>query len=219
MTSSRVQVAIVDHGLGNLRSVEQACRAVGLSAAVTSDRRDILGAAAVILPGVGAFGDAMTTLSRLDLVTVLRDVAASSTPLVGICLGVQLLMRESTEFGQHQGLGIIDGTVERLLAHGPDGRALKVPQVGWNRVDHTPVGADAPMLAGVPDGAYMYFVHSYVVVPAEPVVATTTRYGEREFCSAIAKGSVFACQFHPERSGPAGIRMYANLARRLRGEQ
>ncbi len=213
-------VAIVDHGLGNLFSVAQACRAVGLAATITADRGAIERADAVVLPGVGAFGDAMSTLRRLDLVGPIKDLAAAGRPLVGICLGVQLLMSESCEFGQHAGLGIIDGHVVPLGRPAESGRTLKVPQVGWNRI--TAPGGDAARrwsgtwLDGLRDGEFMYFVHSYVVVPASPsVVLSTTRYGDVEFCSSVQSGHVFACQFHPERSGRKGLDVYRNLRRFL----
>lgn len=210
-------VAIVDHGLGNLRSVEQACAFAGMHASITSDRRTIADADAVILPGVGAFGDAMRTLHRLDLVSLLRDIAASPTPLVGICLGVQLLMTESVEFGHHQGLAIIEGEVVPLDKPKEGDRLLKVPQIGWNRV-HCASRAiwDASPMHGIDDGDYMYFVHSYVVRPQDGrVVLSTTRYGHIEFCSGVVRNNVFACQFHPERSGVAGLRVYQNLAATL----
>ncbi len=208
-------LAIVDYSLGNLFSVKQACAHVGLEAVITSSRKDILKADAVILPGVGAFGDAMATLHRLDLVGVLRDVAASGKPLVGICLGVQLLLTESHEFGRHSGLGVIDGPVVLLDQPQEGGRRLKIPQIGWNRVGK-PTGAEDPwkdtLLEGIADGEYMYFVHSYVVQPQDPkVVLSTTRYGQIEFCSSIRSGNIFACQFHPERSGSEGLKVYHNL--------
>lgn len=214
------QVAIVDYGLGNLFSVEQACRAVGLSALITSERSVIERADAVILPGVGAFGDAMDTLRGLDLVEVLRDTAAAGTPFVGICLGVQLLMSESLEFGRHKGLGLIPGEVVPVTGTRDNGTRLKVPHVGWNRI--TAHGGPAEErwlgtpLEGTRDGAFMYFVHSYVVVPEDAgVVLSTTRYGSMEFCSSLRSGNVFACQFHPERSGAPGLGIYAGLKRFL----
>jgi len=221
MTADRTgkRVAIVDYGLGNLFSVEQACQAVGLSASITHDRRAIEQADGVILPGVGAFGDAMATLRRLDLVAVLRDVAGSGRPLIGICLGVQLLMDASCEFGRHEGLGLVRGQVVPL-GHPREGdRRLKVPQVGWNRIHvarESSAGWKATPLAGLADGEFMYFVHSYIVVPdAASVVVSTTRYGDVEFCSSLQSGSIFACQFHPERSGRRGLQLYANLHRML----
>lgn len=217
-------VAIVDYGLGNVFSVLRACERVGLRAQLTNLRNDIASAPAVILPGVGAFGDAMTTLTRLDLVSVIQDVAASGKPLIGICLGLQLLMSESYEFGRHKGLGIIEGDVIRLRSAREDGLRLKVPQVGWNRIQ-IPEASDRTkdvtawqrtLLEGLPEGEFMYFVHSYHVRPVRPeIVLSMTVYGSISFCSSIQRGNVFATQFHPERSGPAGLLVYANLKKHL----
>ena len=220
-------VAIVDYGLGNLYSVLRACERVGLNARITSSQRDVLAADGVILPGVGAFGDAMDNLRRMDLVGPLRETHAGGTPLVGICLGLQLMMSGSSEFGDHEGLGIIDGPAVHFgRPAGKDG-VLKVPQVGWNRVfrhacDEATVGqlpdvAHDPWhhtpLAGLADGPHMYFVHSYYVRPTDPgVVLSVTRYGDIEFCSAVRVGNTFAFQYHPERSGPDGLRVYRNIA-------
>jgi imidazole glycerol-phosphate synthase subunit HisH len=215
---SRPRVAIVDYGLGNLFSVAQACQAMGLQATITPDRRAIEQADAVILPGVGAFGDAMQTLRRLDLVGVLRDTPGRGVPLVGICLGVQLLMTESHEFGQHEGLGLIRGEVVRLNDPREGNRKLKVPQVGWNRI--RAAGGfetwNGTPLDGLSDGTFMYFVHSFVVVPEErSVVLSTTTYGDVEFCSSVSCGRIFACQFHPERSGRRGLQVYDNLRKSI----
>jgi glutamine amidotransferase len=211
-------VAIVDYGMGNLFSVKHACESVGLTAVMTSSPEVLCSASAVILPGVGAFGDAMQALRRLQLTGPLREVAASGRPLLGICLGMQLLMTESSEFGRHRGLGLIEGDVVRLGAESDNGaRRVKVPQVGWNRITPAPTaGWEGSLLEGVPDGAYMYFVHSFYVRPAEAGVALSrTRYGPTEFCSSVSLGSLFACQFHPERSGPQGLQVYRSLAARL----
>ncbi len=211
-------VAIVDHGLGNLFSVKQACASVGLDAVITSEKSDILNANAVILPGVGAFGSAMNALFRLDLVGVLREVADSGKPLIGICLGLQLLMSESNEFGCIKGLDIIKGTVCRFDCPKENGRVLKVPQIGWNRVYLSNNGNDwsMTMFKGIDSGEYMYFMHSYIVVPENPAIQLScTRYGDIEFCSAVQQYNVCAFQFHPERSGPKGINMYRNLAIQL----
>ena len=222
MSEKNPQVAIVDHGLGNLYSVKHACKHAGLDAAITSSKSEILAADAVILPWVGAFGDAMVTLHRLDLVTVLREIAVSPKLLVGICLGVQLLMTESYEFGHHQGLGIVEGAVVPFDNPKEFEKPLKVPQIGWNRVRKVaPENGNgdpwaATLLNGTVDGEYMYFVHSYIVQPADPaVILSTSRYGQIEFCSSVQLGNVFACQFHPERSGVPGYQIYRNLARQL----
>lgn len=212
------KVAIVDYGMGNLFSVRQACEHARLNVDITSSREEILGADAVILPGIGAFGDAMQTLARLDLVGVLRDVAAMGKPLIGVCLGLQLLMTESLEFGLHKGLGIIPGQVVKFDNPVEDARALKVPQVGWNsvhqvrRTGEEDAWRDSP-LAGLMDGEFMYFVHSYIVQPEDQaVVLSLSRYGQIEFCSSIHSENIFACQFHPERSGTEGLKIYHNLA-------
>lgn len=211
--SDNLQVAIVDYGMGNLFSVQQACAQVGLLAEITSSKRDILAASAVILPGVGAFGTAMETLARLDLVEPLKEVAASQRPLVGICLGMQLLMSESHEFGHHQGLGIIEGEVLPLPLMTTDGRRFKVPQVGWNRI--RAAGGELrwkdTLLGGLVNDEFMYFVHSFYCKPTDTgMVLTTTRHGF-EFCSSLQRRNVFACQFHPERSARQGLQIYRNL--------
>jgi imidazole glycerol-phosphate synthase subunit HisH len=214
-------VAIVDYGLGNLYSVQHACGHAGMSAAVTSSKEDILAADAVILPGVGAFGDAMANLRRLDLVGPLRDIAQSRKPLVGICLGMQLIMSESFEFGRHEGLGIVRGPVVRFEQPTEGSRTLKVPQVGWNRIYPAKQGAWAgTLLEGQREGEHMYFVHSFYAKPADPAAAlAVSRYGHIEFCSALRLGNVMAFQFHPERSGPAGLRVYSGLAKLISQEQ
>jgi glutamine amidotransferase len=214
------KVAIVDYGLGNLFSVQRACEHVGLQAFITSSPHQILKADAVILPGVGAFGDAMASMHRLDLINVLYDAAASPKPFIGICLGMQLLMTESFEFGHHAGLGLIPGTVVRFEDHrGPKG-VLKVPQVCWNRLYKSQSAQDpwaGSFLEGLPNGSFMYFVHSFYTKPENPEVQVAiTRYGSIEFCSALRLRNIFACQFHPERSGPMGLAIYRNLASILR---
>ncbi len=218
--SNEPRVAIVDYGMGNLFSVKNACEHVGLAATITDSSVDLLTADAVILPGVGAFGDAMDTLRRLDLVFPLLDFVASLKPLLGVCLGQQLLMSESYEFGHHTGLGLITGCVNRFdNPVGPYG-VLKVPQVGWNQLYRTGTSTSDPWedtpLKGLPDGVHMYFVHSFYVQPTDPGVSIAmTRYGNIEFCSALAYRNIFACQCHPERSGPLGLQVYRNLATRL----
>ena len=201
-------VAIVDYHLGNLFSVKMACAAAGLDAEITSERQAILAADAIILPGVGAYGDAMTTLVQLDLVSVLRDVAASGTPILGVCLGMQLLLSESEEFGANRGLGIIDGVVSRLDGRGPEGGRLKVPNVGWSRVQ--PPG-QAVTWSGTP--LELVAPGTFVARPVDDrVVMSITEFGAGSFCSSLRKGNVFACQFHPERSGPDGLRLYRSFA-------
>lgn len=221
---AKPKVAIVDYGLGNLFSVKHACGHAGLDAAITSDRNDILACRAVILPGVGAFRDAMEALMRQDLVAVLKDVVASGTPLIGICLGMQLLMSESQEFGSSPGLGIVEGDVVRFEHSEIHGRRLKVPHIGWSRIYDRRGNGDsgasdrwrASLFEEIPDRSFMYFVHSYYPRPVDSgVILSTTRYGPTDFCSSLRKGQIFGCQFHPERSGPLGLRVYQRLSKLL----
>jgi imidazole glycerol-phosphate synthase subunit HisH len=215
-------VAIVDYGMGNLFSIENACENAGLSAAVTSDPEKIACSHALILPGVGAFGDAMTHLKELDLIKPIRETALSGKPFLGICLGMQLLLSRSFEFGEYRGLDIIKGDVVKF--EGPVdemARKLKVPQVGWNHV--FPWGKtrwEGTLLDGVTEGEFMYFVHSYYVKPDEnDVVLSVSKYGDIQFCSSLAHNNIWACQFHPERSGKKGMKLYENFAQYIKEKE
>lgn len=213
MQQSNPFVAIVDYGMGNLFSVKNVCEAVGLSAIITSQKEEILSAQTVILPGVGAFGDAMANLKKLDLVEVLNDAIQSKKNFIGICLGMQLLMSESEEFGKHAGLGIIKGDVVRF----PESSS-KIPQIGWNKIRTSYSGAwqNTP-LESIENEEYMYFVHSNYVRPSDKsLVVSYTNYAGIEFASSFKQENIFACQFHPERSGPQGILFYQNLAKCLK---
>jgi glutamine amidotransferase len=204
-------IAIVDYGLGNLFSVKHALNAVGAQAEVTSSCDDVMKADAVVLPGVGAFGDAMDSLKKMGLTGALKDFVSTGRPVIGICLGMQLLMSESFEFGRHEGLGFISGKVVRFEDPKDGDDILKVPEVGWNRIKVLE-GRGEKVYEGVKDGSYMYFVHSYYVVPEDAAVAmTVSRYGNMEFCSSVRNGNIIAFQFHPERSGKDGLAIYRNL--------
>jgi imidazole glycerol-phosphate synthase subunit HisH len=197
-------IAIVDYGMGNLRSVSKAFEAVGHQAVVTRDRATIKNASHMVLPGVGAFGDCMANLERFDLVEPIRSTIQSGKPFLGICLGLQLLFTESEEFGLHKGLGIIPGKVRKFVLD----PALKVPHMGWNQVN---IQRACPLFDGIADGSNWYFVHSYFVDPADrTVVATTTTYGI-PFVSSIWKENIVACQFHPEKSQSVGLRLIKNF--------
>jgi len=203
-------IAIIDYGMGNLRSVQKGFQKVGQDAIITSDKKTILNAHKVVLPGVGAFADCMTNLGELDLVDTVREVVKSGRPFMGICLGLQLLFDKSEEFGEHDGLGIIPGKVVRFPTEIPNNpeKLYKIPHMGWNRVS---IKKDTPHLNGIPDGSYFYFVHSYYVVPDDAsVIATTTDYGI-EFVSSIQKDNVYASQFHPEKSQELGLRILKNF--------
>ena len=204
-------IAIIDYGMGNLRSVQKGIERVGFPADVTRDPDRIARAAGVVLPGVGAFGACMDNLRAYGLVDTVRHVITRGTPFLGICLGMQLLFEESEEFGPVAGLGIFPGRVVRFADVG----TLKVPHMGWNRIRKC---QDVPHLRGIDDGAFVYFVHSYYVVPADPTLtATATDYGH-EFTSAIARDNVFATQYHPEKSQKVGLRILENFGRIVAGE-
>jgi imidazole glycerol-phosphate synthase subunit HisH len=197
-------IAIVDYGMGNLRSVQKALERVGASAVVTRDPAVLEAARGLVLPGVGAFGDAMVNLRLQRLLAPVLDHAESGKPLLGICLGMQLLFDQSEEMGHHPGLGLLPGRVVRFPAGD-----LKVPHVGWNQLRQVQPG----LLDGIPEGGYAYFVHSYYTTPEEPAdVLATTHYG-LEFASVVGRGRIWGAQFHPEKSQEVGLRLLANFAR------
>jgi len=197
-------IAIIDYGMGNLRSVQKGLERVGFPAEVTRDASRIEAASGVVLPGVGAFGACMDNLRAYGLADSVRRVINRGTPFLGICLGMQLLFEESEEFGPVRGLGIFPGQVVRFRDHA----GLQVPHMGWNQIAKR---QNPPHLNGIDDGAFVYFVHSYYVVPADPTLtATTTDYGI-EFTSAIARDNVFATQYHPEKSQAVGLKILRNF--------
>jgi glutamine amidotransferase len=193
-------IAIIDYGMGNLRSVEKGFERMGHEAVVTREAKTILSASKVVLPGVGAFPDCMRNLREFGLVDVVHESINSGKPFLGICLGLQLLFTESEEFGISKGLDIIKGRVVRFK--GPEFSDLKIPHMGWNSVS---IKRRAPALQDVPDNSNVYFVHSFHVVPEDQnVIATTTSYGI-DFVSSIWKDNIFATQFHPEKSQALGL--------------
>ena len=194
-------IALIDYGMGNLGSVEKALQYVGCSTVITASPRQLGEASGIVLPGVGAFDDCMQGLRDRGLLNPLRELIAAGKPYLGICLGLQMLFERSEE-GREPGLGIFAGQVVRF------DHDLKIPQIGWNQV--TP-NQPVPHLAGISPGSWFYFVHSYYAKPAdESIVATTTEYGY-EFCSAVYQDNVFACQFHPEKSQSAGLKLLENF--------
>ena len=204
------QVVIVDYGAGNLRSVARAVEHSGYVAKVSSHPNDVARAEALILPGVGAACDTMTNLRQGDLVEPIRDYINSGRPFLGVCMGQQALLSVSEEGGQHACLDIVPGRVKRLP------RGLKVPHMGWNQVwQKTPAH---PVFEGIEDGAYFYFVHSYYPAPdSDGVVIGQTDYGVR-FASVLARDNLVATQFHPEKSGESGLRLYANFLKHAFGD-
>ncbi len=195
-------VAIIDYGVGNLRSVEKAFAAIGVESLVTGDKQKLLTAERLVLPGVGAFGMCMSELNRHSLADVVLERVERGVPLLGVCVGMQILFEESSEFGKTKGLGLLKGSVDRFKDD------LVVPHVGWNQVVKR---SGHPLLANVPDESFFYFVHSYYCEPgSESAVVGETDYGLR-FCSVIAKGNVCGVQFHPEKSQGAGLRLLKNF--------
>lgn len=215
-----VKIAIIDYQLSNLFSVKHACESIGLSAIITSDKAKLLDSKAAILPGVGAFGDAMKNLKKLDLIETIRKFIETGRPFMGICLGMQLLLSESEEFGHHKGLNIIKGKVKKFTRI--KDKSLKIPQIGWNSIyrpkNHSDIWKGTPFV-NIDNNEYMYFVHSYYVVPENKTyVLSQTRYGNIEYCSSILYKNIFATQFHPEKSGKEGIKIYQNWASLIRQE-
>ncbi len=203
MTSSP-RIAVVDYGAGNLRSVAKALARSGLVPEVTSDRAALARADGVVLPGVGAFADAVGSLAAAGLDCALRDSIEAGRPYLGICLGLQVLFDESDEHGRTDGLGLLAGRVERFPDCDAEGRLLRVPHIGWNRVAFR---GSHPMLKGMPAEDCYYFVHSFRAVPAQPEVAAGRADYGGEFAAAVATDRLFAVQFHPEKSQAAGKRL------------
>lgn len=197
-------IAIIDYDAGNLRSVEKALLSLGESPVITRDRKTILEADKVILPGVGSFGDAMGRLDQYGLADVIRESVDQGTPFLGICLGLQLLFESSQESPGVKGLGILSGKILKI----PDCPGLKIPHMGWNSLDIRP---GAKLFQGMEDGAYVYFVHSYYLkADDEGLVAASTEYSTHIHAS-VERGNVYACQFHPEKSGRAGLAILKNF--------
>jgi glutamine amidotransferase len=196
-------IAVADYGIGNLGSVTKAFLRAGAEVRLTGDPRVLREADALVLPGDGAFGATMAEVERRGLVPVLREAVAEGKPLLGICVGMQLLFEESEEHGRHAGLGLLPGRVRRIEGE------LPVPHMGWNRLR---VCRPHPVLDGVPDGAHVYFVHSYRCDAPADVVVATTDYG-RDLAAIVARGSVLGMQFHPEKSQDVGLRLVAGFVR------
>ncbi len=199
------RIAIIDYGMGNLRSVQKGFEKVGCQATITSDPAVVFAAEKVVLPGVGAFEDAIAELNRKNLVAPVLDAIHAGKPFLGICLGLQMLFETSYENGRHSGLGVLEGDCVRFEL--PD--QFAVPHMGWNQLQ---IRRRPPILDGLAEGAYVYFVHSYYVVPADPaVIAAETDYGG-PFCSMIWRDNIVATQFHPEKSQTEGLKILKNFA-------
>ncbi len=219
-------IAIIDYGMGNLRSVAKALESLGAEVKITASPDIINKASGVVLPGVGAMPDAMQALQKAKVISSIKKTIAADKPFLGICLGLQLLFETSEEGGGCKGLGIVKGTVPRfnfskLATRDPQPvTGLKIPHMGWNQINQRIAysvqragSKNLKILQNIPNNAYVYFVHSYYVRPKDKnIIATTTDYGV-EFCSSIAKGNLFACQFHPEKSQKIGLQILRNFVR------
>lgn len=202
-------IAVIDYGLGNLRSVSKALEAVGARVKVTNNPEDIAHACAIVLPGVGAFKRAMDNLTRLEILPSMLRAIKQGKPFLGICLGLQILFTESEEHGTYKGLDVIKGKVEKF------GPGVKIPHMGWNTVKFKAQGAKHKIFDDIPDGSYFYFVHSYYVEPEDNnVIVSTTEYGD-EFTSAVNKDNIWGVQFHPEKSEKLGLKVLENFYRNV----
>lgn len=197
-------IVIIDYGAGNLKSVEKALLFLEEEVKITSNSNEILSADKIILPGVGAFGDAMEKLNTSGLAETIREAVNRKIPLLGICLGLQMLFEFSEESPGVQGLSILKGSIRRI----PDKAGFKVPHIGWNSLN---INSDSKLFRGIPQESYVYFVHSYYLQAEEPIVAAKTDY-VTEIHAAVEKENVFACQFHPEKSGEVGLKILKNFA-------
>lgn len=196
-------IGIIDYGMGNLRSVQKAFEFLGFQAVISDDPEVLRKAEKIVLPGVGAFADAITMIREKGIDKMLQEAIEVKKPILGICLGMQLMFEKSYEYGEHTGLGIIKGEIKRL----PD--QVKIPHMGWNSLNVT---MRSPLFENLPEEAYVYFVHSYYLETDAPVVSATTFYG-KEIQVAAQKDNVFALQFHPEKSGDIGLKILENFGR------
>ena len=205
-------ITIIDYEMGNLRSVEKAFEKLGYAARVSSNPEDLLSTDKLVLPGVGAFRDCINNLRAGGFVEPLLQHVESGKPLLGICVGMQMLFDESEEFGRHQGLGLVPGRVVRFPAGMKEGgERLKVPHMGWNNIR---IEQPAPIFKDTVDGSFVYFVHSYYCKADNPSdVAATCRYGDVEFCAAIWRDNLMATQFHPEKSQTVGLEIFNNFGK------
>lgn len=197
-------IGIIDYGAGNLKSVEKALLKLGAQPVITRDRETILAADHIILPGVGAFGDAMENLRKYDLDQVIYEAVEQKIPFLGICLGLQLLFSSSEESPGVAGLGILEGEILRI----PEAEGLKIPHMGWNslHLEH-----NGRLFRGIPENTYVYFVHSYYLKASDPEIVKASTYYSTQIHASVEKGNVFACQFHPEKSSDLGLKILDNF--------
>lgn len=203
------EVIIVDFNLGNLHSVKKACEVCNIKARISSQKSDIEKAKALILPGVGAFGEAMSNLKKLDLINSITDFVDSGRPLFGICIGLQLLFSESSEFGLTKGLNLINGKVEKISFENQEiSKNFRIPFIGWNKIEFK---KKSSLFDHIKDGDYFYFIHSYCArLDISSDLTASSTYGDQQVTAAIERNNIFATQFHPEKSGKHGLQIYKN---------
>ena len=205
------KIIIVDYGLGNLFSINEACKYLGYSTVISSDPKKILGASNLILPGIGSFEVAMKQLNKLELIETITDYVKTGKPIMGVCLGMQLLFEKSTEFGLHKGLGFIKGQVIRF----PDvinNNNIRIPHTGWNKIYKREIDWNNTPLENTNNESFMYFIHSFYAQPyLKENILTYTTYSGFEFCSSVKKDNIIGFQFHPEKSGKDGLLIYDNF--------
>lgn len=207
------KVIIVDYQLGNLFSVKHALMNIGLNVKVSNLAADIENADALVLPGVGAFHDAMKNMNKHDLIVPIKDFIQVGKPFIGVCLGLQLLFTESEEFGSGRGLDIISGTVKKFPSSTSKGELMKVPHIAWNKIFQYPAGWNDSPLRDIQSGEFMYFVHSFYIIPQENLYNLSwTQYYDIKYPSSIKRNNIFACQFHPEKSANEGLKIYKTWA-------
>lgn len=205
-----MRIAIIDYGMGNLKNVKKAFAAIDLTAEITSDPEKVLKADKVVLPGVGAFRDAISELNNSGLAEAIKEIVKQGTPLLGICLGMQLLFEKSYEYGEHQGLGLLPGEIIKMTPKemvDVKGGSLKIPHMGWNNLE---IVKPDPLFTNLEQASSVYFVHSYYLETTSDVVSAYTTYGKR-IAVAAQKEHIFATQFHPEKSGPIGLQILKNF--------
>tara|TARA_Y100001958_G_C21168041_1_gene500392 strand:+ start:547 stop:1194 length:648 start_codon:yes stop_codon:yes gene_type:complete len=206
--SKSQKVGIIDYGLGNIYSVNKACEFIGLKSVVISKKTDLKNVDAIILPGVGAFGNAMENLKKLDIIDSIKKEVNNGKPILGICLGMQLLMQSSDEFGHHKGIGLINGDVIKFPEK--DDQNLKIPQIQWNKININPSSGN--LLKGIPNDTYFYFLHSFFVRTKNfHIITATAEYKKIKYCCVIEHDNIFATQFHPEKSTNQGIKILNNF--------